>query len=120
MAAHQRRSAWDLFQQFVESDTPVPLTDADTVLREDTAWTAAAQAFSEAKRATDAADATLAKARDELVALAQHPREQGSGVSVTRYWKAGTVDYKKVPALKGVDLGLYRGKARQETRVSIN
>ena len=114
------RTGWDLFQQFVESDTPVPLTDADTVLREDTAWTAAAQAFSEAKRATDAADAALAKARDELVALAQHPREQGSGVSVTRYWKAGSVDYKKVPALKGVDLGLYRGKARQETRVSIN
>ena len=114
------RTGWDLFQQFVESDTPVPLTDADTVLREDTAWTAAAQAFSEAKRATDAADAALAKARDELVALAQHPREQGSGVSVTRYWKAGSVDYKKVPALKGVDLGLYRGKAREETRVSIN
>ena len=114
------RTGWDLFQQFVESDTPVPLTDADTVLREDTAWTAAAQAFSEAKRATDAADAALAKARDGLVALAQHPREQGSGVSVTRYWKAGNVDYKKVPALKGVDLGLYRGKARQETRVSIN
>ena len=112
------RTGWDLFQQFVESDTPVPLTDADTVLREDTAWTAAAQAFSEAKRATDAADAALAKARDGLVALAQHPREQGSGVSVTRYWKAGTVDYKKVPALKGVDLGLYRGKAREEVRVT--
>ena len=112
------RTGWDLFQQFVESDTPVPLTDADTVLREDTAWTAAAQAFSEAKRATDAADAALAKARDGLVALAQHPREQGSGVSVTRYWKAGSVDYKKVPALKGVDLGLYRGKAREEVRVT--
>ena len=112
------RTGWDLFQQFVESDTPVPLTDADTVLREDTAWTAAAQAFSEAKRATDAADAALAKARDGLVALAQHPREQGSGVSVTRYWKAGSVDYKKVPALKGVDLGLYRGRAREEVRVT--
>ncbi len=112
------RTGWDLFQQFVESDTPVPLTEADTVQREDAAWMAAAQAFAEAKRAADAADAALAKAREELVALAQHPREQGSGVSVTRYWKAGSVDYKKVPALKGVDLGLYRGKAREEVRVT--
>ena len=102
----------------MDRDTPPPLTDADTVQRSDSAWTAAAQAFSDAKRATDAADAALAKARDELVALAQHPREQGSGVSVTRYWKAGNVAYAKIPALKGVDLALYRGKAREEVRVT--
>ena len=112
------KAGWDVFQAFMDSDTPPPLTDADTVQRSDSAWTAAAQAFAEAKRATDAADATLAKARDELVALAQHPREQGSGVSVTRYWKAGNVAYAKIPALKGVDLGLYRGKAREEVRVT--
>ena len=113
------RTGWDLFQMFVESDTPVPLTEADTVQRDDAAWAAAAQAFAEAKRATDAADAALARARDELVALAKHPREQGSGVSVTRYWKAGNVDYKKVPALKDVDLSSYRGKAREEVRVTV-
>ena len=26
-------------------------------------------------------------------------------MSVTRYWKAGTIDYKKVPELSGVGLG---------------
>ena len=72
----------------------------------------------EAKRATDAADAALATARDGLVALAQHPREQGAGVSVTRFWKTGNVDYKKVPMLSGVDLSSYRGKAREEVRVT--
>ncbi len=118
-AAMQRiRDGWEQFQRYLDSDTPPPLTDADTVQRSDAAWTTAAQAFADAKRATDVADATLAKARDELVALAQHPREQGSGVSVTRYWKAGNVDYKKVPMLKDVDLTLYRGKARGEVRVT--
>jgi len=112
------RGGWDVFQTFMDSDTPPPLTDADTVQRSDLAWSAAAQAFAEAKRATDAADTALAKARDELVALAQHPREQGSGVSVTRYWKAGNVAYAKIPALKDVDLALYRGKAREEVRVT--
>ena len=31
-----------------------------------------------------------------LITIAQHPREQGAGVTVTRFWKAGNVDYKKV------------------------
>ena len=38
---------------------------------------------------------------------------------MTRYWKAGNVDYKRVPALTGLDLALYRGKAREEVRVVV-
>ena len=45
-------------------------------------------------------------------------REQGAGVSVTTFWKAGNVDYKKVPALAGLDLSAFRGKAREEVRVT--
>lgn len=119
-AVQRIRDGWDQFQVYLDSDTPPPLTDADTVLREDAGWTAGALAFSEAKQAADVADAAVAKARDELLALAVHPREQGSGVSVTRYWKAGNVDYKRVPALQGLDLGLYRGKSREEVRVAIS
>ena len=33
--------------------------------------------------------------------------------------QAGSVDYKKVVELKGVDLERYRGKAREEVRVSV-
>lgn len=112
------QEGWESFQQYLTSDTPPPLTDADTVLRADTTWVQAAAAFAEARRRADLADAALAKARDELVALACHPREQGAGVTVTRYWKAGNVEYKKVPALQGLDLSSYRGKAREEVRVT--
>ena len=118
-AMQRIRDGWDAFQSYLDSDTPPPLTDADTVQRSDAAWTAAAQAFAEAKRAADLADAALAKARDELVALACHPREQGAGVTVTRYWKAGNVSYAKIQALQGMDLSSYRGKAREEMRVSM-
>lgn len=117
-AMQRIREGWELFQGCLDSDTPPPLSDADTVLREDTQWTKAAVAFAEAKRAADLSDAALAKARDALLALACHPREQGSGVSVTRYWKAGNVDYKKVPALQGLNLEAYRGKSREEVRVT--
>ena len=47
-------------------------------------------------------------------------REQGAGVSVTRFWKAGAVNYKAVPELKGVNLEKYRGKLREEVRVTTS
>jgi putative phage-type endonuclease len=118
LAMERIREGWDQFQGYLERDSPPPLTDADTVLRTDAGWGQAAQAFAEAKKAAEAADEALVAARDSLVALAVHPREQGSGITVTRYWKAGNVDYKKVPELRGVNLDLYRGKAREEVRVT--
>jgi putative phage-type endonuclease len=112
------RTGWEAFQVFLDTDAPPPLTEADTVQRSDTFWKDAAAAFASAKLAADAADAALAAARDALVKLAAHPREQGAGVTVTRFWKAGSVAYAKVPVLQGLDLSGYRGKAREEVRVT--
>jgi len=113
------RAAWDGFQQYLDGDTPPPLSDADTVVRSDAAWSAAATAYTAAKRAAEEQSERLDAAKAALVALAAHPRESGAGVSVTRFWKAGNVDYKRVPELGGVDLNGYRGKAREEVRVSV-
>jgi len=38
---------------------------------------------------------------------------------VSRYWKTGAIDYKKVPELVGVNLEQYRGARREEVRVSV-
>jgi putative phage-type endonuclease len=110
------KQGWEAFQTYLDTDTPPPLSEADTIVREDADWVVAAKAFAEAKRQADACDAALSAAREALVALAKHPKESGAGVSVTRYWKAGNVSYAKVPELKGVDLDKYRGKAREEVR----
>ena len=119
-AAMQRiREGWDSFQRFMDSDTSPPLTDADTVIREDSCWTQAAKAYAQAKLASDAADEMLTAARDALVALTSHPRGQGFGVTVTRFRKMGNIDYKKVPALHGLDLSGYRGKVREEIRITL-
>jgi putative phage-type endonuclease len=112
------KQGWVAFRAYLDTDTPPPLSDADTVIRGDDAWAQAASAFAQAKQAADLADATLAQAREALVGLAQHPRETGAGVSVTRFWKQGAVAYAKVPELKGVELDRYRGKAREEVRVT--
>jgi putative phage-type endonuclease len=113
------KQGWEAFQPYLDGDTPPPLAEADTVLREDAEWAKAATAYTSAKQAADAAAQTLELSRQGLIALAQHAREQGAGVSVTRFLRAGNVDYKQVPALKGLDLDAYRGKSRQEVRVTV-
>ena len=113
------RAAWDAFAVFIDTDSAPPLTEADTKQRSDADWQQAAMAFMAAKAEVEAADARMEATRTALVALAQHPKEVGAGVAVTRFWKAGSVDYKRVPSLQGVDLNAYRGKARKEVRVSV-
>jgi hypothetical protein len=113
------RGAWDTFSQYLDTDTPPPLAEADSVLRDDPAWGKAAAAFVQAKRNADSADEALEAARQRLIDLARNLRETGSGVSVVKLWKAGNVDYKKVPELRGVDLDRYRGKGREEVRVTM-
>jgi hypothetical protein len=111
-------AAWDAFWPSMVSDTPPPLTDKDKVMREDAAWQAAAKGYLALKAEADAVADKLDAAKAALVELAKHPSETGSGVTVTRFWKQGSVDYKKVPELAGVELERYRGKAREEVRVT--
>ncbi len=98
---------------------PPPLAEGDTWLRSDAAWSQAAEAYTGAKQHADAAAKRLESARQALIELAQHPKEQGAGVTVTRFWKQGSVDYKKVPELSGVDLERYRKRATEEVRVTV-
>lgn len=112
------QTAWEAFAVHLDHDTPPALTDGDTVQRLDAEWAQAAKAFAEAKAQADQSAELLEAARQALLALARHPKECGAGVTVSRYWKAGNVDYKKVPQLKGVDLAAYRGKGREEVRVT--
>jgi putative phage-type endonuclease len=113
------RVAWDGFQTYLDADTPPPLTDRDTVERSDPAWKLAAGLFVEAKKKSEDAAEALDRARERLVGLASHASESGHGVTVTRFFKQGNVDYKKVPELKTVQLDDYRAAGRVEVRVTV-
>ncbi len=113
------REAWDVFMRHVETDQPPPLLEADTLYRDEPEWRVAAQHFIACKQRCDEAEAELAKAREALLALRRYGREEGAGVQVTRFMRAGTVDYKRVPALAGVDLEPYRGAGREEVRITV-
>lgn len=115
----QIKTAWDAFQPYLDHDTPPPMTDQDTLIRSDIVWQQAAAEYLNCKSGCDDAQAKADEAKAKLIALTVHSRESGYGVSVTKYWKQGNVDYKKVPQLHGMDLDAYRGKMREEVRVSM-
>lgn len=113
------RQDWDKFMALVREDRAPALTERDTVIRTDPEWIAAAQEYIATKQRADEAAAAVDALKQRLIGLARHTSEQGGGVSVSRYWKTGTIDYKKVPELRGVELEQYRGPEREETRVTV-
>lgn len=113
------RTGWDAFMACVNEDRPPALTDRDTVVRTDEVWQTAATEYARLKAEADAVGERLDAAKQALVALAVHNSEAGAGVTLARYWKAGNVDYKKVPQLVGVDLDQYRARAKEEVRITL-
>jgi hypothetical protein len=111
---------WDEFMRCVTEAQAPPLTDRDTRIRDDPDWLSAATTYLELRAAHDELSAKFDGAKSRLIGLASHAREQGGGLSVTRLWKRGNVDYKRVPELAGIDLELYRSPAREEIRVLID
>lgn len=110
---------WDAFMACVKTDRAPALTAGDTLARSDEPWREAAETLIKLKQAADIASAAADEAKAKLIALASHTSESGHGVSVTRFWKNGSVDFKRVPEVAGVDLEQYRGKAREEVRVTF-
>lgn len=66
------------------------------------------------------AEAKADEAKARLIALTSRGRELGCGVMVTRYWKQGSIEYKKVLQIQGIDLEIYRGKSREEIRLTVS
>lgn len=114
------KNAWDEFQKYVDTDTPPPLTELDTELRDDDEWLLAAQLYRDAKANSEEAAKKLDEAKDRLIGLASdHPSIKGGGVTVSRFWKAGNIDYKNVPEISGVDLEQYRAEGSWVVKVSV-
>ena len=115
----QIHTAWEAFMGCVTDARTPPLTTRDTRTRDDPEWLSAAAAYLELRTAYDALGSNLEEAKAKLVGLTGHAKEQGGRVSVTQYWKVGAVDYRRVPALQGIDLDQFRGPLRKEIRVTV-
>lgn len=86
----QLRLAWDDFWVFIRTDSPPPLTSADTVIREDSVWQSAAEDYITQKQAAEEATKAVEQAKTKLADLAQHNNERGFGVSVCKFWKGNS------------------------------
>jgi hypothetical protein len=87
-------------------------------VRIDGPWTRAAAAWLKAHEAHEKTKLTLEKKRWALTKLAGDSSASGAGVSVTRYFRAGTINYGSIPELAGVALDAYRKPGSWEVRVT--
>ena len=110
--------AWHTFLEHLDQRTPPPLDKGDIRQRDDPEWMSAAAAYLELRTAYDELSTKFDEAKAKIVGMANHAKEEGGGISVTHIWKRGSVDYKKIPQLKGLDLDQYRAPSREETRIT--
>jgi len=115
----QIRAAWDEFVNYVAEKRAPPLTDRDTRVRDDPEWLSAAAAYLELRAAHEELSAKVEEAKDRVLSLTAHAREEGGGLAVTRFWKRGSIDYKRVPELAHVNLEAFRAPAREEIRIAV-
>jgi len=116
---HQRRivEAWIAVWPFLRDGKTIVTPEGD--LEFDSlceAYVALKQKFSEV-------DAALEAIKDKLIARV--PSDESSmtsktyGLTVTKQTRAGTINYKKIPELKGVDLDLYRSEATEFWTIKV-
>jgi hypothetical protein len=86
--------------------------------RTDPQWVRCARAWLKAHTAAEKAKLALEKARFKLVLLAAGASAKGNGVSVTRFFRAGTINYGSIPELAGVALDDYRKPGEWQFRVT--
>lgn len=86
--------------------------------RTDASWMRAAKAWLRAKEASEKATLTLEKKRWTLTKLAGEASASGAGVSVARFFRAGTINYGSIPELAGVALDAYRKPGDWQFRVT--
>jgi len=105
------RTKWAAFFEALDAGTP-PEHE-----RNDTAWKLAAQTYLDAKAAADEARTKELEAKAALEELAGETGDKGCGVSVSRYWVKGSVDYKSaIP--KDIDLEAFRKEGRWQTKIT--
>lgn len=113
------RSAWDVFAGFVAKDEPPPLGERDVRIRDDAEWLEAAAQYRGLRTKYDELSTAVDVAKAKILGLASHAKEQGGGVALTRLWKRGTIEYKRVPDLSLIDLEQYRSAGREEIRLTV-
>jgi putative phage-type endonuclease len=106
---------WKLFWALLKSGA----MKGDGVLeRDDAEFKDAADVWKSANAIYTNAKAELDRAREDLITLAEAQDSEGFGVKVIKVERAGSVQYKKIPVLDGIDLESFRSKGSISYRIT--
>lgn len=102
------------FWKCVQTRTPPPLTDRDYVDRKCLMWANRGDriSFLDARIASDKRERE--DIRLDLIADADGQSSRGGGMTLTRTFPKGRVDYGAIPELEGVDLEPYRKEPKEQ------
>jgi len=92
----------------------------DAIERNDAEYATAAEFYRNARALADARVAEAEEAKQALIDLTEGLNVKGCGVSVIHSTRAGAVDYKLVPELKGIDLDQYRKAPTATVTVKVD
>ena len=98
----------EFYEKYIKGDALPDLTDKDIVKRDDEAWINLVDEYLKVKYDLEPLIEKEKELKKQLYDLAGDNSAEGNGIRVSRFFKKGNVDYKKVPELEGVDLEQYR------------
>lgn len=107
------------FWKCLQNWEPPDLCDKDfTDMEKNEAWRLHSIALKEARENLDMWEEKESDAKNALIAMANGKSCIGCGIRLTKYMRRGSVDYGKIPELKGIDLDKYRKSSSVNWRIS--
>lgn len=106
------------FYENIMSLDPPKLTERDYEERHDDLWRLVSADWIAVQNELEGLKAREEELRETLVGLSGKMNSRGAGIKVSRIVRKGSVDYKSIPELQGIDLNQYRKPTTECWRIS--
>lgn len=106
------------FYECLINKTLPEFDERDYVERDDALWNECANKWKAVTNAMKEMEKNEEELRKQLIFLSGESNTKGAGISLCQIQRKGTVDYSKVPELKGIDLDKYRKGSTNSWRIT--
>jgi putative phage-type endonuclease len=103
------------FWEMLQNETPPTFSDRDFEEITSFEWSMLAEEYSSILRL----DKRKEEIRKRLIELAEDRNCKGNGIFVQKKRRSGSVDYKEIPELMGIDLNSYRKQGVEYWEISL-
>ena len=111
----KEKDFWDKLQNFIEPD----LNERDYIRKEDSVWESLSSRWIKASQELKRLEKEEKECREALLSSAEGKSCIGGGIRLTKSFRKGAVDYKKIPELVGIDTDKYRKASSEMWRISV-